>query len=215
MQMLCMRSRLQPNTGSQMIPKAAQQLESEQKTVATTCVSIWELPTRLSTRYQVHKQRSTCCCPTLEMWELPTPLTVATSPSREMRYGSYLLASTNTLARSIQQSKGTAIRDLKQHATDACKQCNTMQQSQDTSRKLQYNQTQATAHPVVSYNEPAVAIHPVASFAYPVDMESSRKKADVVESYNPDARYPVAVFEASVVAQSIQSTKKQLLREVL
>ncbi|KZV45530.1 hypothetical protein F511_40089 [Dorcoceras hygrometricum] len=57
--------------------------------------------------------------------------------------------------------------------------------------------------------------HPVASFAYPVDMESSRKKADVVESYNPDARYPVAVFEASAVAQSIQSTKKQLLREVL
>ncbi|KZV46239.1 hypothetical protein F511_08682 [Dorcoceras hygrometricum] len=38
-------------------------------------------------------------------------------------------------------------------------------------------------------------------FVYPVDMESSRKKADVVESYNPDARYPVAVFEASAVAQ--------------
>ncbi|KZV38619.1 putative receptor-like protein kinase [Dorcoceras hygrometricum] len=48
-----------------------------------------------------------------------------------------------------------------------------------------------------------------------LDMESSRKKADVKESYNPDARYPVAVFEASAVAQSIQSTKKQLLREVL
>ncbi|KZV13506.1 hypothetical protein F511_45331 [Dorcoceras hygrometricum] len=48
-----------------------------------------------------------------------------------------------------------------------------------------------------------------------IDMESSRKKADVVESYNPDARYPVAVFEASAVAQSIQSTKKQLLSEVL
>ncbi|KZV38620.1 UDP-glucuronate:xylan alpha-glucuronosyltransferase 1-like [Dorcoceras hygrometricum] len=43
-----------------------------------------------------------------------------------------------------------------------------------------------------------------------LDMESSRKKADVKESYNPDARYPVAVFEASAVAQSIQSTKKQL-----
>ncbi|KZV22892.1 putative receptor-like protein kinase [Dorcoceras hygrometricum] len=76
------------------------------------------------------------------------------------------------------------------------------QQSQDTSRKLQYIQTQATAHPVVSYNEPAVAIHPVASFAYPVDIESSRKKADVVESYNSDARYPVAVFEDSAEAQS-------------
>ncbi|KZV30755.1 hypothetical protein F511_03733 [Dorcoceras hygrometricum] len=32
-------------------------------------------------------------------------------------------------------------------------------------------------------------VDPVASFAYPVDMESSRKKADVVESYNPDARF--------------------------
>ncbi|KZV19156.1 calcium-dependent protein kinase 32-like [Dorcoceras hygrometricum] len=41
-------------------------------------------------------------------------------------------------------------------------------------------------------------------FVYPVEMESSRKKADVVESYNPDARYPVAVFEASAVAQRIQ-----------
>ncbi|KZV55419.1 inactive beta-amylase 9 [Dorcoceras hygrometricum] len=120
--------KLQPNTGSQRIPKAAQQLESEQKTVATMCVSIWEIPTRLSTRYQVHKQRSTCCSPTRDMWELPTPLTVANSPNREMRYGSYPLASTNTLARSIQQSKGTAIRDLKKHATDACMQCNTMQQ---------------------------------------------------------------------------------------
>ncbi|KZV22893.1 cation/H(+) antiporter 19-like [Dorcoceras hygrometricum] len=79
--------------------------------------------------------------------------------------------------------------------------CVDIQQSQDTSRKLQYIQTQATAHPVVSYNEPAVAIHPVASFAYPVDIESSRKKADVVESYNPDERYPVAVFEDSAEAQ--------------
>ncbi|KZV18165.1 hypothetical protein F511_36705 [Dorcoceras hygrometricum] len=106
----------------------AQQLKSEQKTVTTMCVSIWELPTRLSTRYQVHNQCSTCCCPTHEMWELPTPLTMANSPNREMRYGSYPLASNSTLARSIQQSKGTATRDLKQHATDACMQCNTMQQ---------------------------------------------------------------------------------------
>ncbi|KZV36916.1 deoxyribodipyrimidine photo-lyase isoform 1 [Dorcoceras hygrometricum] len=52
MQMLCMRSRLQPNTESQRIPRTAQQLESEQKAVATMCVSIWELPTRLSTRHQ-------------------------------------------------------------------------------------------------------------------------------------------------------------------
>ncbi|KZV42660.1 TMV resistance protein N-like [Dorcoceras hygrometricum] len=104
MQMLCMRSRLQPNTGSQRIPRIAQQLESEQKTVATMCVSIRELPTRLSTRYEVHKQRSTCCCPTHEMWELPTPLTVANSPSREMRDGSYPCASTSTLARSNQQA---------------------------------------------------------------------------------------------------------------
>ncbi|KZV40450.1 hypothetical protein F511_34586 [Dorcoceras hygrometricum] len=50
--MPCMRSRIQPNTGSKRIPKAAQQLESEQKEVATMCVSIWELSTRLSTRYQ-------------------------------------------------------------------------------------------------------------------------------------------------------------------
>ncbi|KZV54807.1 hypothetical protein F511_04429 [Dorcoceras hygrometricum] len=42
-------------------------------------------------------------------------------------------------------------------------------------------------------------------FAYPVDMESSRKKADVVESYNPDARYPVAVFEDSAEVQSSRS----------
>ncbi|KZV56642.1 leucine-rich repeat protein soc-2 [Dorcoceras hygrometricum] len=61
------------------------------------CVSIWELPTRLSTRYQVHKQRSTCCCPTHEMWELPTPLTVANSLTREMRDGSYPCTSTSTL----------------------------------------------------------------------------------------------------------------------
>ncbi|KZV25325.1 hypothetical protein F511_34114 [Dorcoceras hygrometricum] len=51
------------------------------------------------------------------------------------------------------------------------------------------NQTQAIAHPVESFYEPAVAMNPVASFAYPVDMESSRKKADVMESYNLDARF--------------------------
>ncbi|KZT75248.1 hypothetical protein F511_47728 [Dorcoceras hygrometricum] len=32
-------------------------------------------------------------------------------------------------------------------------------------------------------------VDPVASFVYPVDMKSSRKKADVMESYNPDARF--------------------------
>ncbi|KZV25926.1 hypothetical protein F511_30412 [Dorcoceras hygrometricum] len=90
---------------SQRIPSTAQKLKSEQKAVATMCVSIWELPNRLSTRYQVHKQRSTCCCPTHEMWELPTPLTVANSPSREMRDGSYPRASTSTLARSISKHK--------------------------------------------------------------------------------------------------------------
>ncbi|KZV37009.1 hypothetical protein F511_12921 [Dorcoceras hygrometricum] len=114
-------------------------------------------------------------------------------------------------------------------------------QSQDTSRELQWiksqaslllyiqstwypyarkakvaklgNQTQATAHPVESFYEPAVAMNPVASFAYPVDMESSRKKADVMESYNPDARYPVVVFEDSAEAQSssrVESAAKQL-----
>ncbi|KZV13715.1 hypothetical protein F511_45124 [Dorcoceras hygrometricum] len=72
-----------------------------------------------------------------------------------------------------------------------------------------YQQTQATAHSVESFNEPAVAMNPVASFACPVDMESSRKLK------YPVARYPVAVFEASAVEQSIQTTKKQLLREVL
>ncbi|KZV58310.1 hypothetical protein F511_19925 [Dorcoceras hygrometricum] len=38
------------------------------------------------------------------MWELTTPLTVANSPSREMRDGSYPRASTSTLARSNQQA---------------------------------------------------------------------------------------------------------------
>ncbi|KZV44998.1 hypothetical protein F511_28931 [Dorcoceras hygrometricum] len=37
MQMICMRSRLQPNTGSQMIPKAVQQLESEQYSGYNAC----------------------------------------------------------------------------------------------------------------------------------------------------------------------------------
>ncbi|KZV37619.1 protein IQ-DOMAIN 1-like [Dorcoceras hygrometricum] len=87
MQMPCMRSRLQTNTGSQRIPRTAQQLKSEHKAVSTMCVSIWELPTRLNTWYHVHYQRSICCCPTHEMWELPTPLTVANSPSKEMRDG--------------------------------------------------------------------------------------------------------------------------------
>ncbi|KZV16787.1 7-ethoxycoumarin O-deethylase-like [Dorcoceras hygrometricum] len=58
-----------------------------------------------------------------------------------------------------------------------------------SSSELQWIQTQATAHPVESFNEPAVAMNPVASFAYPVDMESIRKKANVMESYNPDARF--------------------------
>ncbi|KZV42887.1 hypothetical protein F511_44847 [Dorcoceras hygrometricum] len=46
-----------------------------------------------------------------------------------------------------------------------------------------------------------------------LDKESSRKKADVVESYNPDARYPVAVFEDSAEAQissRLESAAKQL-----
>ncbi|KZV29756.1 hypothetical protein F511_21855 [Dorcoceras hygrometricum] len=125
------------------------------------CVSIWELPTRLSTRYQVHKQRSTCCCPTHEMWELPTPLTVANSPSREMRHGSYPCASTSTQARSIQQSKGTAIRDLKQHAIDACMQCNTMQQDSNI-EKQQLGATNSTsAHPTLLTQQKALTKHKV------------------------------------------------------
>ncbi|KZV26869.1 hypothetical protein F511_42483 [Dorcoceras hygrometricum] len=76
------------------------------------------------------------------------------------------------------------------------------------------NQSQATAHPVESFNEPAVAMNPVASFVYPFDMESSRKKADVVESYNPDARYPVAVFEVSAVARNQRSRWKESMAEI-
>ncbi|KZV44398.1 translocase of chloroplast 90, chloroplastic [Dorcoceras hygrometricum] len=71
--MLCMRSRLQPNAGSQRIPRTAQQLKSEQKAVDTMC--------------------------------LPTPLTVANSPSRDMRDESYPRASTSTVARSNQQAR--------------------------------------------------------------------------------------------------------------
>ncbi|KZV46762.1 hypothetical protein F511_34236 [Dorcoceras hygrometricum] len=76
------------------------------------------------------------------------------------------------------------------------------------------NQTQATAHPVESFNEPAVAMNPVASFAYPVDMESSRKKADVMESYNPDARFQSQYLKNSAEAQSSsrhESAAKQLM----
>ncbi|KZV55062.1 sphingoid long-chain bases kinase 2, mitochondrial-like [Dorcoceras hygrometricum] len=51
----------------------------------------------------------------------------------------------------------------------------------DWTTSCKYNHTQAIAHPVVSYNEPAVAMNPV-------DMESSRKKSDEVESCNPVAR---------------------------
>ncbi|KZV17399.1 hypothetical protein F511_27922 [Dorcoceras hygrometricum] len=84
------------------------------------------------------------------------------------------------------------------------------------SRKLSADEKRSERDEATSRKIPvASSMQPVASFAYPVDMESSRNKADVVEIYNPDARYPVAVFEASAVAQSIQSTKKQLLREVL
>ncbi|KZV36686.1 hypothetical protein F511_14789 [Dorcoceras hygrometricum] len=49
-----------------------------------------------------------------------------------------------------------------------------------------------TGQPAASISSPAQPVassmHPVASFAYPIDMESSRKKADVVESYNPVAK---------------------------
>ncbi|KZV06693.1 hypothetical protein F511_45825 [Dorcoceras hygrometricum] len=49
-----------------------------------------------------------------------------------------------------------------------------------------------TGQPAASISSPAQPVassmNPVASFAYPVDMESSRKKADVVESYNPVAK---------------------------
>ncbi|KZV14278.1 putative leucine-rich repeat receptor-like protein kinase [Dorcoceras hygrometricum] len=72
------------------------------------------------------------------------------------------------------------------------------------------NQTQATAHPVASYSGSSRELQ---RFVYPVDMESSRKKADVVESYNPDARYPVAVFEASAVAQRIQRNQRSRWKE--
>ncbi|KZV43190.1 hypothetical protein F511_12835 [Dorcoceras hygrometricum] len=59
--------------------------------------------------------------------------------------------------------------------------------------------------PVVSYSGSSRELQ---RFVYLVDMESNRKKADVVESYNLDARYPVAVFEASAVAQRIQRNQR-------
>ncbi|KZV41233.1 hypothetical protein F511_41867 [Dorcoceras hygrometricum] len=71
------------------------------------------------------------------------------------------------------------------------------------------NQTQATAHPVESFNEPAVAMNPVASFAYPVDMESSRNKSDVVESYNPDARFQSQYFKSQQKRKAVVDLNQQ------
>ncbi|KZV19831.1 hypothetical protein F511_33572 [Dorcoceras hygrometricum] len=44
-------------------------------------------------QYQMLNKQLHLLLPTHEMWELPTPLIAANKPSREMRYGSYPLAS--------------------------------------------------------------------------------------------------------------------------
>ncbi|KZV22454.1 ABC transporter C family member 13 [Dorcoceras hygrometricum] len=63
--------------GSQRIAQQQHRINRNNSTsVATGCVSIWELPTRLNTRYHA-KHDPTRCCTTHEMWELPTPLIVA------------------------------------------------------------------------------------------------------------------------------------------
>ncbi|KZV54964.1 putative phytol kinase 2, chloroplastic [Dorcoceras hygrometricum] len=67
---------------------------------------------------------------------------------------------------------------------------------------LLYFQSQATVDPVASFS----------AIAYPVDLESSRKK-DVVESYNPDARFQSQYLKNSAEAQSSSrhgSAAKQL-----
>ncbi|KZV36602.1 peroxidase 1 [Dorcoceras hygrometricum] len=145
MQMLCMRSRLQPNAGSQRIPRTTQQLESEQKTVATMCVSIWELPTRLSTRYQVHNQRSTCCCPTHEMWELPTPLTVTNSPSREMSDRSYPSASTTPW-----HAQSTNIRHGYKRSEDNMENMRVCSATNATDNKTMYTTSHNSNHEHIS-----------------------------------------------------------------
>ncbi|KZV14153.1 Gamma-glutamyl transpeptidase 1 isoform 1 [Dorcoceras hygrometricum] len=65
-----------------------------------------------------------------------------------------------------------------------------------------------TGQPAASISLPPAGQPDASNSTSSLDMESSRKKADVVESYNPDARYPVAVFEASVVAQRIQCNQR-------
>ncbi|KZV06563.1 hypothetical protein F511_45955 [Dorcoceras hygrometricum] len=57
------------------------------------------------------------------------------------------------------------------------------------SRKISAGSYCTSSREQQRYIQPvASSMHPVASFAYPVDKESSRKKADVVESYNPVAK---------------------------
>ncbi|KZV32577.1 hypothetical protein F511_36067 [Dorcoceras hygrometricum] len=70
---------------------------SDQRTnnrfVATGILSTWELPTHLQYTIPDANNQLHLLLLTNEMWELPTPLIATNKPSREMRYGSYPLAS--------------------------------------------------------------------------------------------------------------------------
>ncbi|KZV51882.1 hypothetical protein F511_13566 [Dorcoceras hygrometricum] len=65
-----------------------------------------------------------------------------------------------------------------------------------------------TGQPAASISLPPAGQPDASNSTSSLDMESNRKKADVVESYSPDARYPVTVFEASAVAQRIQRNQR-------
>ncbi|KZV41929.1 receptor-like protein kinase [Dorcoceras hygrometricum] len=85
--------------------------------------------------------------------------------------------------------------------TTSCKHIVTS--SWTTRRKQQLIQSRASMNQLLLciQSQALCTSRKLQRFVYSVDMESSRKKADVVESYNPDAKYPVAVFEASAGAK--------------
>ncbi|KZV50283.1 hypothetical protein F511_39732 [Dorcoceras hygrometricum] len=86
-------------------------------------------------------------------------------------------------------------------------------QSQDPVASYSGSRRKQKQHPVESLFESAVAIYTVASYFHPVakiQTQEKKKQRSVATSRklkHPVARFPVAVFEASAVAQSIQSTK--------
>ncbi|KZV28398.1 hypothetical protein F511_40411 [Dorcoceras hygrometricum] len=176
------------------------------------CVSIWELPTRLSTRYQVHYQRSTCCCPTYEMWELPTPLTVANSPSREMRDGSYPRASTSTLARSISK-QDTATRDL----ITAWNRCVYAVQQNATDNKTIYTSSQNSKHEHISMPIStlvrATQISHLLSQSKTTTQGPKHRKATTGSYNSTNAILPSISTEISNQTQSRENVQKQYPNE--